>query len=141
MIAPDTVTEVRCLLAEGGHSQRKIARLTGVSRGTVAAIASGRRTEREKQSEEDLERPVGPPRRCPGCGGMVLMPCLACRDRKATGGRREAGGRRKNVSRLRPPAYRLQSGLDLRPEHFTRYLHVRRQRLHNSGRPVQGAYE
>jgi transcriptional regulator with XRE-family HTH domain len=43
MIAPSMVDEVRRLLSEGRLSQRAIARRTGISRGTVAAIASGRR--------------------------------------------------------------------------------------------------
>ena len=43
MIGEDTVAEIRRLLADGSLSQRKIAGLTHVSRGTVSAIASGRR--------------------------------------------------------------------------------------------------
>ena len=43
MLATNTIAEIRRLLAEKTHSQREIARLTGVSRGSVGAVASGRR--------------------------------------------------------------------------------------------------
>ena len=43
MLAPSVVEEIRRLLAEDTLSYRKIARLTGVSRGTIGAIASGKR--------------------------------------------------------------------------------------------------
>ena len=60
MIAPQIVAEVRRLLAERKHSQRKIARLTGICRGTVGAIASGRRPDYEPDRDEDeWEEPVG----------------------------------------------------------------------------------
>ena len=76
MLAPATVGEIRLLLAEGGLSQREIARRLGVSRGSVNAIARGKRTD-----GADFVCPSGPVERCPGCGCMVQMPCLACRIR------------------------------------------------------------
>ena len=84
MIATAMVDEIRHLLAERRLSQRTIARRLGVSRGTVNAIALGRRavtSYREAASREDFPPPAGPPRRCPGCGGLVQMPCLLCRVR------------------------------------------------------------
>ena len=56
MIAPSIANQIKRLLAEGKYSQRKIARMTGVSRGTVGAIAGGKRPDyearaRERQSE------------------------------------------------------------------------------------------
>lgn len=79
MLPVGVVDEVRRLLAEGRLSQRQIARRTGVSRGAVAAIASGRRRAPAVQA---LGPPGGQPRgkpiRCPGCGALVQMPCLAC---------------------------------------------------------------
>lgn len=79
MLPAAVVDEVRRLLVEGRLSQRQIARRTGVSRGTVAAIASGRR---QRPAEEPGGPPGGYPRgkpvRCPGCGARVQMPCLAC---------------------------------------------------------------
>ena len=80
MIAQAVVEEIRHLLDEGAISQRKIARRLGVSRGTVNAIAQGKRPDGmgRRDEAEDFLAPVGLPRRCPGCGGMVLMPCLLC---------------------------------------------------------------
>lgn len=75
------IAEIRRLLAEGKASQRGIARQLGVSRGTVNAVALGRRQDRPPAQVAEI-LPVfaeGPPERCPGCGGMVRMPCLACR--------------------------------------------------------------
>lgn len=84
MIAPYLVDEVKRLLNEGSLSQREIARKTGVSRGTVNAIALGKRPEprRLRTAADEFLAPAGPPRRCPGCGGLVRMPCLLCRVRQ-----------------------------------------------------------
>ncbi len=84
MLAPSKVKEVEQLLAEGQLSQRKIAKRTGVSRGTVGAIASGERPdydERLRARAEELQ-PLGPVERCRTCGGRVHMPCRLCRVRK-----------------------------------------------------------
>ena len=81
MIAPSEVEEIKRLLAEKRLSQRKIAVRLGVSRGTVHAIARGKRRDRPPREPERPRRPAGPPERCPGCGGQVYMPCLLCRAR------------------------------------------------------------
>lgn len=96
MIAPAVVDEIKRLLEEEGLSQRKIARRTGASRGTVNAIALGKRPDCEARRRErrgDFVTPGGPAVRCPSCGGMVQMPCLACRVRamKALRRRRDDG--------------------------------------------------
>ena len=82
MIATALVEEVRRMLREGRASQREIAKRLGVSRGTVNAIALGRRRDdsarRHGHEEGDFTPPTGLPRRCPGCGGLAQMPCLAC---------------------------------------------------------------
>jgi hypothetical protein len=104
MIATTVVDEIRRMLREGAVSQRKIARQIGVSRGTVNAIALGRRIcdpARRPQNEGGFVPPAGLPVRCPGCGGRVQMPCLLCyiREMRAEGGRgKENGGRRKNAT-------------------------------------------
>ena len=56
MIATSVVDEIRRLLQEGCLSQRKIAAQIGVSRGTVNAIALGRRAEPldRRQAGDDL---------------------------------------------------------------------------------------
>ena len=84
MIEPSVVEEVRRLLAEGKLSQRKIARHIGISRATVGAIASGKRPDYtpRPRSEDDLYQPSGPPARCPGCGGVVYLPCRLCHVRE-----------------------------------------------------------
>ncbi len=84
MIASAIVDEIRRLLAENRLSQRKISLQLGISRGTVGAIARGTRPDckaRHKQRGHEFPALTGVPERCPGCGGMVQMPCLACRVR------------------------------------------------------------
>jgi hypothetical protein len=80
MILPLVVDEIRRLLQQRELSQRAIARRLGVSRGTVNTIFSGKRRDRVCCGL-DHDAPCGPPERCPGCGGMVQMPCLVCRIR------------------------------------------------------------
>ncbi|HEX4000037.1 MAG TPA: hypothetical protein VHX65_15905 [Pirellulales bacterium] len=88
MISQGIVDEIVRLLAEGRLSQRTISRAVGVSRGTIGAIAKGHRP-RIRRTEDrwgDPHRPLGPPRRCAGCGGLVFMPCLLCRVRTIRAG-------------------------------------------------------
>jgi transcriptional regulator with XRE-family HTH domain len=95
VIAAGVVEEIRDLLAEGALSQRKIAQRMGVSRGTVNAIARGRRpvyASGRRVPGIDFIPPSGRPVRCPGCGGMVQMPCLLCYLR-AIGRRERLAGR------------------------------------------------
>lgn len=85
MLPLATVQEIRRLLDEGQLSQRKIAAQLGVSRGTVGAIASGRRGMfgREPDTDHpDLCSLDLPPERCPTCGAMVYKPCVLCRTRE-----------------------------------------------------------
>jgi len=82
MIALVMVEEIKRLLNVERLSQRSVSRQTGVSRGIVQAIASGRRPDyADRQPADDFSPPQGPLRRCPTCGGKVLMPCLLCRVR------------------------------------------------------------
>jgi transcriptional regulator with XRE-family HTH domain len=132
MIAPSVVHEVKRLLAEGKLSQRKIARITGVSRGTVGAIASGKRREHEARArhpELELEEPTGPPQRCPGCGGLVYLPCRLCHVRRLVAEGRIA----------RPPARsEVPIRLELSDDHQARYERIRARRAgtgpHRGGR-------
>ena len=83
MLPPTTVMEVRRLLNDGCLSQRSIALSLGISRGTVHAIAAGKRPERRTgQGSAGFFSPAGIPKRCPTCGGMVQMPCLLCHVRR-----------------------------------------------------------
>jgi hypothetical protein len=78
MPKPHMVREVEARLAQG-MPQRQIARELGVSRSTVQQILSGEWTGFREQ--EPLPEPIDDgaiTERCPGCGGMVYMPCRAC---------------------------------------------------------------
>lgn len=91
MISPMVIDEVRRLLNEQKLSQRTIARRVGVSRGTVNAIWLGKRSDRDRRCRTDGDDSLfdsSPPQRCPGCGGLVHMPCLLCRIRSLRDKRR-----------------------------------------------------
>ena len=62
MISASIVKQIRRLLAEGKLSHRKIACMMGVSRGTVGAVAKGRRPDYPER--ESAEEPSGPLERC-----------------------------------------------------------------------------
>jgi transcriptional regulator with XRE-family HTH domain len=80
VLEPGRVEQVEKLLAEGKYSQRQISRITGVSRGSVSAIANGTRHVYEKP--EAIPEPEGPLRRCRKCGILTRMPCTECRIRE-----------------------------------------------------------
>ncbi len=87
MIAASVVWAIQELLNEGKLSQRKIARRLGVSRGTVSGIARGKRRRPPMlpgPPKEWFFDSSAQPIRCPGCGGMVRMPCLLCHVRYIT---------------------------------------------------------
>ncbi|MEM6797965.1 MAG: helix-turn-helix domain-containing protein [Planctomycetota bacterium] len=79
MLALSVVKEICRLLEEENLSQRKIAKKLGVSRGTVSALATGRRGVHGREPNEEADEPVGPPARCGSCGMLVVMPCVYCR--------------------------------------------------------------
>ena len=84
MISVALEKRVRNLLAEGKLSQRSIARMTGLSRSSIGAIARGNRKAFIAASVEDGVKFFSTsqsPQRCPQCGGLVYMPCHACRIR------------------------------------------------------------
>jgi hypothetical protein len=91
MIEPAKIKEVERLLAIGQYSQRKIAKLTGVSRAIISDVAMGKRPDYEarRAAKKELEKGFGgPPRRCPTCGYLVYMPCQLCRVREIAEHRR-----------------------------------------------------
>ena len=77
MINNTVIQKIQILLKQGKMSQRQIAKHIGVSRGTVQAVAKGKRTLASNKAVSWVA-PTGQPRRCPQCGGHVRMPCLAC---------------------------------------------------------------
>jgi hypothetical protein len=153
MIEPELEEQVERLLAEGKLSYRKIARFTGVSRGTIGAIASGRRRIQPRRIffwEDEPVIPDVPPQRCPQCGGMVYMPCRLCRTRKEMAKLPDAraligphpnplpkgeGTKIPNPLPKGEGAFRANAfqpftpiGLNLKPVHQQRYEEVRRWR-------------
>jgi len=81
MIPLETVLEVKRLLAEGRLSQGQIAKKLGISRTFVNFVNRGRlRTPLEARIKDAPDREPTP-RRCPDCGALVYMPCIACRTR------------------------------------------------------------
>jgi len=81
MIKNDTIRKILLLVKQGKMSQRQIAKRLGVSRGTVQAVAYGRRSEHVPAAMKTVATwvvPSGKPRRCYKCGSWVKMPCLAC---------------------------------------------------------------
>ena len=84
MLPTALIHEIDRLLKEGELSHRKIAIRLGVSRGTISAIASGRRG-LHGQEADDVRRVrvrTSPPARCPRCGYRVYLPCLICEARQ-----------------------------------------------------------
>jgi len=102
MLPVAKVQEVQRLLAETELSFRKIARAAGVSRATVAAIASGKRPDYEaRRRERELAcQPPGPVVRCPGCGYRVYSPCIACRVRSMRELERPMNSRPRSAFRI-----------------------------------------
>jgi|GEM_PF-4907353 len=136
MLEPTLVDQIKRLLAEGRWSQRKIAWATGVSRGSVAAIASGRRdrfklvrlqAERAGRPPADDPAGLGPlPTRCPGCGRLIRLPngaqrCLAC-------AAEEGADIRLAIADEVTPAR-----LDLRGDAAARFARLRRRVLDRHG--------
>jgi hypothetical protein len=76
-----TVMEIDRLLKEGYLSQREIAKKLHVSRGTVGAIANGRRPLIGKDPRDGrgrTQKDRGRAQRCPKCGHHVFLPCQIC---------------------------------------------------------------
>lgn len=112
-------------LLEQEHSQRAVARMTGISRGTVGTIANGRHAPKLKllrdiQDEEAAEY-CGPKIFCRTCGYMIYEPCGVCRAREYKRDHPQTA----DVDEQPPPPL----GLELRPQHQRRYEKVRARRI------------
>ena len=109
MIPDITIKKAQKLLDEG-FSIHCIAKLCSISHMTVKRIKSGERyvgqnhRVKESMALDDYKR-------CPECGGMVIMPCRACGMKVA----------KPTPKRICP----IVLGLDLLPEHQERYEEVR----------------
>lgn len=131
MLSPSKVGHVRTLLAANKFTQRQIAQMAGVSRGSVGFIAAGKR--HGKAAKTDEMRPHGPPKRCRACGGLVRLPCRLCIVRALVARRGPVPRRDSNVP--------VPIGLDLSPECHARYEEVRAQmlELHRASNPQEDA--
>ncbi len=139
------VQHIRFLLkpvSEGKQpSQREIARLTGVSRGTVSAIALGRRPDyrllpAQTVARDDSSDPLsGPHERCRACGCFVQahVACRVCRARRVREALRKAGLRTRDDGPMQ------QLDLDLRPAEQSRYEDVHQRKLVAGNSEAEGA--
>jgi hypothetical protein len=94
MLPTAVVYEIDRLLRDGDLSHRKIAVRLGVSRGTVSAIAAGRRGlygKDPRASGRHSIAPTSPPARCRRCGYRVYLPCLICQARGAAAAKSARG--------------------------------------------------
>jgi hypothetical protein len=112
MLPLSIVEEIDRLLKAGQLSQRKIAASLRVSRGTVSAIANGRRALFGRTPEQEIESQLVdfPAERCPKCGFFVHPPCLVCRTREYRHGRRVLAA----LAAERTPAARRRQRLPAR---------------------------
>jgi hypothetical protein len=134
MIHPDRERAAVTLLGLGAK-QRWVARRVGISRGTVNAIALGRRAEdasqrAARQREARQQAPLTMEIHCKQCGGCGAVPCPICAARQQRA-KRTAAQRRAEVVAVAacPPLV----GLDLRPEHRARYGPIHRRKMAEEG--------
>lgn len=84
MLSNEQIGRVRELLARG-LTQRRIAKVVGVSRGSVTRVVNGRCREREEEVVPDA---VCRPYVCESCGYYVrVRPCVICAARASASGR------------------------------------------------------
>ncbi len=117
MLSLVMIEKIEWLLRSADLSQRQVAMRLGVSRGTVASVARGKRSAKQQRStgvlpiaSKDQHAPqIVPdldavPVRCPSCGCRVFLPCLVCHLRKMERSRRAIRclGRGYDVSRQVP---------------------------------------
>ena len=132
MISSVLVDRVLPLLAAGVLSGQQTARMTGVSRGTVAAIARGDHPNQRPPNsnpagpygpgdpdEEEPPRPIG---RCGRCGAMGELPCRPCDARAAW-----AASFVHRLAKKLAAAAEEPLDLELRAEEHARYLSIRRR--------------
>lgn len=131
MLSLAVVEEIAHHLAAGELSQREIARRLGIGRTTVSAIAREKRGLYGRNEESPTEpETLAPPKRCPKCGYLVYLPCLVCRTREYSRGRRildalsngrpaPPHGARPRPKRRRRRCWTRISGNGARPAHDT----------------------
>lgn len=119
MISETRIMIAEQLISEGRLSQRRIARETGLSRGTIHALAVGKRKIQERKPQFLIEHNRKSPFvRCPDCGSMVRIPCVFCTIRKHI----------NRVRRTICEGRAVECTVDLAGEEKKRYLEVRKWR-------------
>ena len=81
----EMLREIPRLAATGQWSQRRLARFFGIARDTVKNVLEGKYQAHQQEREANdhlLFDQVDPPHRCPGCGGLVHLPCHLCHIRR-----------------------------------------------------------
>ena len=121
MVDPEIEGQIEARLLARRGSQRGLARELGISRGTVGAIARGRRPADLSRRHAERIRPdhhylTG---HCPQCGRQIELPCRACRDEAAKKKRPPVGRRGSGIEREEPIT------IALREEDEERYLVLR----------------
>ena len=88
MLSVERVRRVEACLAAGA-SHREASRQSGVSRGSIATIASGawwqtyHRRREAQGARSAIPTGTGERRRCETCGAAVFGPCVACAVRRS----------------------------------------------------------
>jgi len=124
LIDPHREREVADLLGAGTLSGRGIVRQTGISRGTVWAMANGTRPLDLSAAAREARQSTGQgptaEGRCGHCGRLVMLPCRACQVRKALA-----------EARRRPGAWGPDEPLTiaLKDEDLARYEMVRSHKI------------
>lgn len=117
MISEALVAKIRYLLETEKLSQRKVAALTGVSRSTVQAIASGKWAARRRRAGQAESEGSQQTTRCPQCGARIVgVTCRACQVKRLIA---EGKLRPLEVSAEGPPRLELEGPC------YARYLEVR----------------
>lgn len=78
MLDNGIINKARELLAEGRLSQRKIAKILGISNTMVSLIHHQKRKPFSEAAGNPIAEPDGPIMRCPVCGGKTRLPCVYC---------------------------------------------------------------
>lgn len=110
MLDRDTAQKILDLLSDG-ISMREVARRLGVSKATVANVRDGKGIWFDEPKKPEITAGKGEPERCPECGRLVVMPCIACQVTV--------------VGFVTKDAPKVTAEIELKPEHRRRYEQVK----------------
>lgn len=119
MISEAKIIIAKQLILQGQLSQRRIARETGLSRGTIHALVAGKRNIKKRKPQFLIEhKKKSPYVRCPECGSRVRIPCVFCTIRK----------QQEQVRHFVTEGVDIDCSINLSGEERKRYLEVRKWR-------------